>query len=173
VVTLVPSLVDAVAGAPVRGSWWGHPEGKRIFQLATAIEESGEVVVAKLVEGRVTFVHRALWPALARVVTDAGWRRRRAAGLDAVARDLLRRVERAGELRFAVAPADARRRWAAARRALEARALVLSGSEHTEGGKHLPVLRSWNRWAADAAVAPAMPLDQALAELAAKGLALG
>src|SRR5262245_16878221 len=66
----LPSLVRAVVGEPVRGTWWGHPKGNLIFDLANAIEGSGEALVVKLVAGKVTFVHAALWPALYRVVAD-------------------------------------------------------------------------------------------------------
>jgi len=27
----VPSVAEAVAGTPIRGSWWAHPRGKQIF----------------------------------------------------------------------------------------------------------------------------------------------
>ena len=68
----VPSLAVAVAGGPFKGSWWGHPKGKLIFALANALEDSGELVALKLIEGKTTYVHKALWPALLRVVTDEG-----------------------------------------------------------------------------------------------------
>ena len=29
----VPPLVEAIAGAPIRGSWWAHPKGREIFRL--------------------------------------------------------------------------------------------------------------------------------------------
>ncbi len=63
----VPSLAEAVAGGPIRGSWWGHPRGKEIFRAADAVSESPDVLVCKLVEGKVTYVHRRLWPALVRL----------------------------------------------------------------------------------------------------------
>jgi hypothetical protein len=56
-----------VAGGPIKGSWWGHPKGQEIFRLAEAVEDSGDVLVCKLIEGKVTYVHRRLWPALARL----------------------------------------------------------------------------------------------------------
>jgi hypothetical protein len=68
----VPSLAEAVVGAPLRGSWWGHPQGKLIYRLAQALEDSGELVALKLIEGKTTYVHRSLWPALLRVVMDKG-----------------------------------------------------------------------------------------------------
>ena len=63
----VPSFADFVAGEPIRGSWWGHPRSKEIFRLAEAVTGSGEVLVCRLVDGRVTYVHRRLWPALVRL----------------------------------------------------------------------------------------------------------
>ncbi len=63
----VPSLAEAIAGGRIRGSWWGHPKGREIFHVAEAICESPEVLVCKLVEGKVPYVHRRLWPALVRL----------------------------------------------------------------------------------------------------------
>ena len=65
----VPSLAEAIAGGPIRGSWWGHPKGHEIFRVAESICESDEVLVCKLVEGKVTYVHRRLWPALVRLAS--------------------------------------------------------------------------------------------------------
>ena len=63
----VPSLVEAVAGEPVRGNWWSHPKSHEIFEVTRAIRDSNEVLVCRLIEGKVTFVHRRVWPALVRV----------------------------------------------------------------------------------------------------------
>lgn len=63
----VPSLADAVAGEPIRGSWWGHRKGHEIFRLTRAVRESPDVLVCRLVGGKVTYVHRRLWPALVRL----------------------------------------------------------------------------------------------------------
>ena len=65
----VPTLAEAVAGGPIRGSWWGHPKGHEIFRLAESICESDDVLVCKLVEGKVTYVHRRLWPALVKLAS--------------------------------------------------------------------------------------------------------
>jgi hypothetical protein len=60
----VPSLAETIAGEPIRGSWWSHPKAHEIFRVADAISESSDVLVCKLVEGKITYVHRRLWPAL-------------------------------------------------------------------------------------------------------------
>lgn len=63
----VPSLVDAIAGEPVRGSWWGHPKAHAIFRVLEDVYDSPQVLVCRLVRGKVTLVHRRLWPALVRL----------------------------------------------------------------------------------------------------------
>jgi hypothetical protein len=63
----VPSLAETIAGGPIRGSWWGHPKGHDIFRAAEVICDSADVLVCKLVAGKVTYVHRRLWPALVKL----------------------------------------------------------------------------------------------------------
>lgn len=63
----VPSLAQTIAGKEIRGSWWAHPKGRIIFACSRAIRNSKDVLTCRLVEGKVTYVHRRLWPALARL----------------------------------------------------------------------------------------------------------
>ena len=65
----VPSLAEAVAGKRIRGSWWGHPKGREIYGAAQAVCESPDILVCKLVEGKITYVHRRLWPALVKLAS--------------------------------------------------------------------------------------------------------
>src|SRR5207237_9147955 len=131
------SRVGEVLGK-VHGSWWGHPEGGRVYEIASELERSREVLGAKLVDGKVAFVHRALWPQLLRVVTDPNWRRERQRGLNQPAKQLLAQVEKDGKL--------ALQGRAPARGDLEKRALLLSSSERTPGGRHAGRRRSWQDW---------------------------
>jgi len=73
----IPSLAEAVAGERIRGSWWGHPRGREIFRAAQAASGSPDVLVCRLVQGKITFVHRRLWPALVKLA--ARFRRARLA----------------------------------------------------------------------------------------------
>ena len=70
----VPSLAHAIAGEAIRGSWWGHPKGNVIFLCSRAIRESKDILICRLVGGKVTYVHRRLWPVLVRLAGqfDAG-----------------------------------------------------------------------------------------------------
>jgi hypothetical protein len=63
----VPSLARAVAGEPIRGSWWAHPRSHEIFAITRGVRDSDEVLVCRVVGGKITYVHRRLWPALVRV----------------------------------------------------------------------------------------------------------
>ena len=62
----VPSLAEAIAGGPIRGSWWSHPRGHTIFDATRSLRESEEILVCRLVGGKITYVHRRLWPAVVR-----------------------------------------------------------------------------------------------------------
>ena len=65
----LPNLAETIAGGAIRGSWWGHPKGKEIFHAVKTIGASPNVLVCKLVEGKITYVHRRLWPALIKLAS--------------------------------------------------------------------------------------------------------
>src|SRR5260370_4377032 len=103
VVTVTPcgvlaSMVRQVVGGPVKGSWWGHPDGKLIYRSCSALDEHDEVLEVKVVDGKITFVHRMLWPVLLRVVTDPKWRKGARASLGQMAQRLFSQIEKDGEL---------------------------------------------------------------------------
>ena len=55
----VPSLAAHVAGRPIRGNWWGHARGGEIFGLTRLIRNADDVLVSRLVAGKITYVHPA------------------------------------------------------------------------------------------------------------------
>ena len=63
----VPSLANTIAGETIGGSWWGHRKSREILRAARAVCESPEVLVCKLIDNKVTYVHRRLWPALVKL----------------------------------------------------------------------------------------------------------
>ncbi len=63
----VPSLAQAIAGGPFRGSWWAHPQSHDMYRVFEGVADSNQVLVCRLVERKVTFVHQRLWPALVRL----------------------------------------------------------------------------------------------------------
>src|SRR4051794_37856858 len=63
------NLADIVAGEMIKGSWWGHPRGHEIFAAINLVRDSPDVVATRLVNGKVTLIHRRLWPALVRLAS--------------------------------------------------------------------------------------------------------
>jgi hypothetical protein len=68
----VPTLTEAVAGEPIVGSWWAHPKGRTIFTALAELDDSEDVRCFKLIDHKVTFVHRRLWPALVCLARSGG-----------------------------------------------------------------------------------------------------
>jgi hypothetical protein len=60
------NVAELVAGEPIRGSWWSHRQSHEIFAAINRLAASPDVVRTRLVNGRVTLVHRRIWPALVR-----------------------------------------------------------------------------------------------------------
>ena len=63
----LPNVAELIAGEPIKGSWWGHPKGHQIYAELEALDDSPDVVRMRLVNGKVTLVHRRVWPALVKV----------------------------------------------------------------------------------------------------------
>jgi hypothetical protein len=65
-----PRLTEAIAGEPIKGSWWGHSKGHQIFAVLQRLEDSPDILVCRFIAGRVTFVHRRLWPAIVKLASQ-------------------------------------------------------------------------------------------------------
>jgi hypothetical protein len=63
----VPNLAETITGKRMRGSWWAHPKRQEIFLLTRAVRASEDILVCRVVRGKITYVHRRLWPALVRL----------------------------------------------------------------------------------------------------------
>ena len=63
----IPNVAELVAGVPITGSWWSHPASHAIFAAINELADSPDVVRLRLVNGKVTLVHRRVWPALVRI----------------------------------------------------------------------------------------------------------
>jgi hypothetical protein len=63
----VPRLTEAIINEPIKGSWWGHPRSHEIFAVLETVADSSDILVCRLIDGKITLVHRRLWPALIRI----------------------------------------------------------------------------------------------------------
>lgn len=131
----VVSVVGIATGETLRGSWWSHPRAREIFSVLNALHDHPDVLFVKLVGGKVTLLHRRLWPALLAIArSNEPWQTK---GLSREARTLLSRVRRDH-----VASASG-----SAARELQERLLVHAGEVHTETGAHRMALEVWDVWA--------------------------
>jgi hypothetical protein len=137
----LPSVVNLVAGPSVKGSWWGHPKGHEVYSQVGLLEAEPDVLVTRLVSGKVTYLHRNLWLDFLSVATAREpWQFR---GLSRRSQHLLDKIDKEGEVRTdRVARIHGVRESA---RELESRLLVYSEEIHTERGFHAKVLMTWSR----------------------------
>jgi hypothetical protein len=143
----LPSVASLIAGEPVSGSWWAHARAREIFAALEQFADHRDILFTKLISGKVTLVHRKLWPEILAIGTArAPWQLQ---GLSRSAVRLLEMIDKQGSLRT-----DAIR-WAKsaaakpgeAARELEKKLLVHAGQIHTETGAHAKLLESWKAWA--------------------------
>lgn len=142
----LPNVASIVVGEAIRGSWWAHSRGHDIHAVINRVASDPDVVIAKLISGKITYVRRELWPALVAVAcSHEPWQRR---GISQSARRLLKMVNQRGPLRtdqLQWSPA-AKRSPGNAARELERKLLVHSQQIHTERGAHAKHLESWQHW---------------------------
>lgn len=134
------NAIEVVTGQFPKGSWWSHPQANAIYDIVNAVEQHPDVLLAKLLSGKVTMVHRSLWPALLTIASSReGWQTE---GLSAVAAQWLAALDEA-EAAGAAAPPASR----TVSKEIEARLLAHGENVHTESGKHETRLESWRSWA--------------------------
>jgi hypothetical protein len=156
----LPCATSIVAGGPMRGSWLGSPLAHATYDLLVALEEHPDVLQTKLVSGKVTMVHRELWPAvLAVAMARAPWQLE---GLSPLARWLLDDVDNQGSLRTDIAAPPvgmSKRQIPEAARELERHLLVHSSEVHTPSGAHAKVLETWQSWLAETGLEIELPAE--------------
>ncbi len=140
-----PNVANIITGEHIRGSWWGHKRAHAIFGVAEMLEDHPDVLVMKLISGKVTFVHRELWNRIYSIgVAREDWQLKR---LSANAKALLKATDATGSLQtdklgkeFGAKPGETARE-------LELRLLIHAEQVHTESGKHAKVIETWDTWA--------------------------
>ena len=124
--------------------------------------DRADVVVIKLLSGKVTFVSKRLWLQLLAIGrASEPWQLE---GLTGVALALLDLVRRKGTVRTddpAVRRAVSPKKPAQVALTLERRLLVLGMQVHTESGTHAKTLESWDHWARRRRLTTRLPVAQA------------
>jgi hypothetical protein len=58
----LPNLCSLIVGERLRGPWWAHPRAQEIFNVYDTLDDHPDVLITKLVSGKVTYVHGAFGP---------------------------------------------------------------------------------------------------------------
>ena len=142
----LPSVCSLITGSALRGSWWSHPLAQIIFQVNELLEDHEDILIAKLVSRKVTFVHRRFWSELATIGSaHEPWQ---LDGMALATKSLLQQVVEASSLTTAetVWPKPSKMKLGDAARDLEKRLLVVGTQFHSESGAHEKRLETWNHW---------------------------
>jgi len=165
----LPSVCSLITGTRLKGSWWSHPLGQTIFQVNEKLEDHPDVLMTKLVSGKVTFVHRALWPTILAIGTSQEtWQMD---GLSASAQTLLKLVQAKGTLQtdqIVLAKSESARKTKPGdvARELERKVLIHADQIHTASGAHAKVLETWQHWSKRTGFArTSILIDRAKADL--------
>jgi len=162
--------VREIAGPRATGSWWAHPKGNEIYRAYRRACAHRDVLAFKLIEGKVTFVHRRIWPTVLRLALDDQRIKRALKAAGAPGAKLHRIVEARGSVALETLAAE----WPGGRKALardkaklEKLGLVLTREHHTARGAHETELESWSAFAARCGVNDsAVTLGEAMQTLA-------
>lgn len=143
----LPSVCTLITGEPLKSSWWSHPLAQTIFQVNEQLEDHPDVLITKLVSGKVTFVHRNLWPEVSSIGSAREpWQLK---NLSDSARWLLQTMDERGSLttdKTTRLPSGNARVGDVARE-LEKKLLAHGAQIHTASGAHAKVLETWAHWA--------------------------
>jgi hypothetical protein len=143
----LPSVCTLITGEALHGSWWSHPLAQVIFHVNEQLEDHNDVLITKLISGKVTFVHRKLWSGLFAVArTREPWQMK---GLSGSARSLLQMIDEQGSLRTDRIswPKSDKTKPGAVARELEKKLLIHGEQFHSESGAHAKLLETWEHWA--------------------------
>ena len=136
-----PNVCTLITGERMRGSWWAHPLAQRIFEVNEKLEDHPDVLITKLLSGKVTFVHRNIWPELFAIGRRREpWQMRE---LSNDAKQTWKLVEQAGSVRTDRITSIPAKEIGSAVRELERKLLICSRQFHTESGKHAKFLETW------------------------------
>jgi hypothetical protein len=161
----LPNVCTVITGERMKGSWWSHRLAQTIFQVNEQLEDHPDLLITKLLAGKVTFVHRQLWSEL--FVVAAAREEWQTKGLSESAHALLKKVSDDGIVRTdQIERGTLTTKITEAARELERRLLVHSDQVHTESGAHAKVLETWESWARRKEFSPApITVTQAKATL--------
>ena len=144
-----PSIVGLVTGEKIKGSWWGHRKGHKIFSISRKIRDEADILVIKLISGKVTYVHKRLWTDLISIfIAKQNWQ---IGKMSKNGKRILELVEKAGVIRADNMETQTTNKFNKidlnkAINEIEKGLLIFCNEVHTEKRYHVKLLKTWNHF---------------------------
>jgi hypothetical protein len=118
---------------------------QRLFVTGEMLTDHPDVIVAKLLSGKVTFVHRELWNRVYPIgIAREEWQLQ---NLSPNAHALLKKLDKMGSIQTNTLGKEFAPKPGQIARELELRLLLHAQQIHTESGAHAKALETWSVWA--------------------------
>lgn len=139
-----PNIVSKIVGDKIKGSWWGHPLANPIYNGLGWLEQNRNVLSLKLIDGKVTYVHESLFPALYSIVSEVrDWQ------LQKLKPDELKLLKYILKRNQVLSDDDKLKGLVEDPKKcltnLEKKLLLYASEEHTESGKHVKIFMPWKK----------------------------
>src|SRR5215203_5234306 len=159
---VLPNVVTLLTGDALSKSWWSHPKSRLIFAVLSDLSEHPDVLFSKLLNGKVTLIHRRLWPAFLTIaLANQPWQTR---GLSSRGQQLLASLnESKAPIKSSGPPV----------KELEVRLLAHARQVHTESGRHELLVEPWTVWSRRVQVKRLRSLSLAKEQLEQAAQAIG
>lgn len=139
-----PNIVSKIVNEKISGSWWGHPLANPIYNGLNWLEHNQNVLLIKLLDGKVTYVHESLFSDFYSIVSQArDWQLSK---LKSDELNLLKYVSKKNKVlsddpKLKELVVDSKKSFSV----LEKKLLLYSSEEHTESGKHIKEFLPWKK----------------------------
>jgi hypothetical protein len=138
-----PSIVTELIGKKIVGSWWGHPLANPIYNGLMWLEHNQPILIVKLIDGKVTYLHESLTPDLFSIVKEPqAWQ------LNKLKDDELKLFKYIAKKKRITSDDESLKKLVVNPKksltVLEKKLLVFSAEEHTESGKHMKKYMTWD-----------------------------
>lgn len=139
-----PNIVSKIVEEKIFGSWWGHPLANSIYNGLGWLEHNQNILVIKLLDGKVTYIHEGLFADIYSIVNETrDWQTKK---LKPDELNLLKYISKKNRVlsddpKLKEFAKDPKKSLAT----LEKKLLVYSAEEHTESGKHVKEFIPWKK----------------------------
>lgn len=139
-----PNIVSKIVGESIQGSWWGHPLANSIYNGLGWMEHNQNLLIVKLLDGKVTYVHQSLFADFYSIVCEPrDWQLKKLNKDDLALLNYISKKDKVSsdDPKMKELVDDSKKSFAT----LEKKLLVFSSEEHADSGKHIKEFMPWKK----------------------------